>query len=39
MFKDLPPAYIGKLVSIFNKDLVMPKDEDGERTISNTYDQ
>lgn len=33
MFKDLPPAYIGKLVTSFNKDLVMPKDEDGERIV------
>jgi hypothetical protein len=34
MFKDLPPAYIGKLVTYFNKDIVMPKEEDDERNIS-----
>eukprot|EP00026_Physarum_polycephalum_P002863 Phypoly_transcript_02872.p1 GENE.Phypoly_transcript_02872~~Phypoly_transcript_02872.p1 ORF type:complete len:594 (+),score=115.49 Phypoly_transcript_02872:625-2406(+) len=33
MFKDLPPAYIGKLVTYFNKDIVIPKEDDGERNI------
>jgi hypothetical protein len=34
MFKDLPPAYIGKLVTHFSKELVMPQDEENERVIS-----
>ncbi len=34
MFKDLPPAYIGKLLGTINKDLVLPKEGEDERVIS-----
>jgi hypothetical protein len=38
MFKDLPPTYIGKLVTNFNKELPMPKDgEDGKGTYPRKF--